>query len=158
MTFIVLTSDGEIHETDDRDEYVRLLDEHGNEVVDSYEEAVPGHGARLAMAEDGPSESDRYRDCPACKQGLSWDGHTQHTEGCPDSPQAEADRQAQWAKEDVTFKQDLQREARSLRVPMTHDASDEEYMPVLSYCVDQEIMRASRRVRELKLFRDRFTA
>lgn len=25
-------------------------------------------------------------ECPACRQGLSWDGHTQHTPGCPDSP------------------------------------------------------------------------
>lgn len=26
------------------------------------------------------------RDCPACKQGSSWDGETQHTPGCPDEP------------------------------------------------------------------------
>jgi hypothetical protein len=58
----------------------------------------------------------------------------------------------------ITLKENLAREARSLRIPMTHLPKDEEYMPVLSYRVDQEIAAAERRVRELKLFRDRFTA
>ena len=27
-----------------------------------------------------------FSNCPACKQGLSWDGHTQHVPGCPEHP------------------------------------------------------------------------
>lgn len=28
----------------------------------------------------------RYPDCPACSQGLAWDGRTEHVPGCPERP------------------------------------------------------------------------
>lgn len=67
-----------------------------------------------------------------------------------DGDQSEADY--------IRLKEDLAREARSLRVPMTHVPKDEEYMPVLAYRVDQEIAAAERRIRGLKALRDRYSA
>lgn len=41
------------------------------------------------IANDARQGIDRA--CPACKQGLSWDGHTQHSPGCPDGPEDDAE-------------------------------------------------------------------
>lgn len=38
--FAVLTSDGEVHETDSEEEYVNMLDEFGPEVVSSVAEDI----------------------------------------------------------------------------------------------------------------------
>jgi hypothetical protein len=52
----------------------------------------------------------------------------------------------------------LAREARALRVPMTHTTRDDEFMPVLSYRVDQEIAAAEERIEALRRLRDRYSA
>ena len=57
-----------------------------------------------------------------------------------------------------SFKLQLAQRAKALRVPMTHTPRDEEFMPVLSYRVDQEIAAARKRLEALKQLRDSFTA
>lgn len=52
------------------------------------------------------------------------------------------------------FIEDIARVARGLRVPMTHDTHEPEFMPVLTYRVGQEIAAAERRLTELKALRD----
>lgn len=41
------------------------------------------HGWEQGVFTHFPAQ--KYPDCPACQQGLGWDGHTQHVEGCPDA-------------------------------------------------------------------------
>jgi hypothetical protein len=40
------------------------------------------HGWEPRVAEHVPRR--RYPECPACDQGLGWDGKTVHVEGCPE--------------------------------------------------------------------------
>lgn len=41
----------------------------------------------LIAANDARQGIDRA--CPACKQGLGWDGTARHVRGCPDAPEQE---------------------------------------------------------------------
>lgn len=52
----------------------------------------------------------------------------------------------------------LARRAQELRVPMSHTPRDEEFMPVLAYRVDMEIVRAEERIAALRALRAQFTA
>jgi hypothetical protein len=52
----------------------------------------------------------------------------------------------------------LSREAARLRIPMSHVPGDNEYMPVLSYRIDQAIVAARRRLEELQALRDSYSA
>jgi hypothetical protein len=57
-----------------------------------------------------------------------------------------------------SFTESLAREAKRLRVYMTHTPRDDEFMSVLSYRVDTEIARTEERLAELKALRDRYSA
>lgn len=61
-------------------------------------------------------------------------------------------------REGEPYRLRLARIAQCLHVPMTHSVKDEEFMPVLSYRVDQEIAAAEQRLADLKRLRDSFTA
>jgi hypothetical protein len=56
------------------------------------------------------------------------------------------------------FAEGLAREAKRLRVFMTHTPRDSEFMPTLSYRVDQEISRCEERLEALRRLRDRYSA
>jgi len=49
----------------------------------------------------------------------------------------------------------IEREAKTLRVPMTHVARDPEYLEVLDYRIGQELTRAEQRVAALRNLRAR---
>lgn len=51
----------------------------------------------------------------------------------------------------------IARTAQELRIPMSHTPNDDEYMSVLSYRVDQEIIAARRRLAKLENFRHSFS-
>ena len=52
----------------------------------------------------------------------------------------------------------LAHEAKLLKVYMTHTPKDDEFMPVLAYRVDQEIVAARERLEALQRLRDKYTA
>lgn len=57
-----------------------------------------------------------------------------------------------------SFTESLASEAKRLRVYMTHSPNEPEFMPVLSYRVDQLIAQKEREIAELKALRDRYSA
>lgn len=74
-----------------------------------------------------------------------------------DFAKASSDRLfAQRDGEDFTVR--LERIAKALRVPMTHVAKDEEFMPVLAYRVDQQIAVAEQRLADLKRLQGCYSA